>query len=195
MLAFLLEILKNLKAGIVMNHSKIKNLVGTGLCIALGLLLPQLFHVIGAGPVFLPMHIPVLICGLCFGWQYGLVSGVITPLLCSVLMGMPPIFPVGLSMMFELGAYGALSGLLYRKFNVNIYVALIGSMLAGRIVSGLASTLFYGMAGKEYGVQLFLTGAFVTSIPGIILQIIIVPLLVIALEKSRVVLQPVKLSA
>ncbi|WP_324251100.1 hypothetical protein [Acetobacterium wieringae] len=98
-------------------------------------------------------------------------------------------------MMFELAAYGALTGLLYRKFNLNIYIALIGSMLAGRIVSGLASTLFYGMAGKEYGLQLFLTGAFVTSIPGIILQIIIIPLLVIALEKGRVVTQPIKLSA
>ncbi|VUZ25830.1 Uncharacterised protein [Acetobacterium wieringae] len=105
------------------------------------------------------------------------------------------IFPVGLTMMFELAAYGALTGLLYRKFNLNIYIALIGSMLAGRIVSGLASTLFYGMAGKEYGLQLFLTGAFVTSIPGIILQIIIIPLLVIALEKGRVVTQPIKLSA
>jgi thiamine transporter ThiT len=178
-----------------MNHLKIKNLVGTALCMALGLLLPQLFHVIGAGPVFLPMHIPVLLCGFCFGWQYGLVCGVITPLLSSILTGMPPIFPVGLSMMFELGAYGALSGLLYRKFNLNIYIALIGSMLAGRIVSGLASTLFYGMAGKAYGVQIFLAGAFVTSIPGIILQIVIVPLLVIALEKSRVVLQPIKLNA
>lgn len=178
-----------------MNHSKTKNLVGTGLCMALGLLLPQLFHVIGAGTVFLPMHIPVLLCGLCSGWQYGLICGVITPLLSSILTGMPPIFPVGLTMMFELAAYGALTGLLYRKFNLNIYIALIGSMLAGRIVSGLASTLFYGMAGKEYGLQLFLTGAFVTSIPGIILQIIIVPLLVIALEKGRVVTQPIKLSA
>jgi len=177
-----------------MNHSQIKNLVGTGLCMALGLLLPQLFHAVGAGPVFLPMHIPVLLCGLCFGWQYGLVCGVITPLMSSVLTGMPPIFPVGLSMMLELGAYGAFAGLFYRKLNLNIYVSLIISMLVGRVVSGIAHTVFYGIAGKEFGFQLFLTGAFVTAIPGIIVQILVVPVLVIALEKGRVVAQPVKIS-
>lgn len=177
-----------------MNHSHIKNLVGTGLCMAMGLLLPQLFHAIGAGPVFLPMHIPVILCGLCFGWQYGLICGVVTPLMSSVLTGMPPIFPVGLTMMFELAAYGALAGLLYRKINLNVYVALIVSMLGGRVVSGIASTIFYGIAGKEYGFQLFLVGALVTALPGIILQIVIIPLMVIALEKSRVVVQPVRLS-
>jgi len=176
-----------------MNHSKIKNLVGTGLCIALGLVFPQLFHVIGAGTVFLPMHIPVILCGLCFGWEFGLVCGIITPLLSSILTGMPPIFPTCAAMMFELGAYGALAGLLYRKLNLNLYLALIVSMLGGRVVSGVASTIFYGIAGKDYGFQIFLTGAFVSAFPGIILQLVVLPLLVIALEKARVIEKPIKL--
>lgn len=175
-----------------MKNSKTKNLVGAGLCIAIGLILPQLFHMVGAGPVFLPMHIPVLLCGLCFGWQYGLAVGVVTPLLSSLFTGMPPIFPTAVAMMFELGAYGALTGLIYRYLRQNIYIALIGGMLGGRVVSGFASALFYGLAGKEYGLQLFLTGAFVTAIPGIILQIIVVPLLVFALEKSGVIERPGK---
>lgn len=178
-----------------MDHSKTKNLVGAALCLALGLLLPQFFHLIGAGSVFLPMHIPVILCGICFGWQYGLVCGVITPLLSSILTGMPPIFPVGASMMFELAAYGALSGLLYRRINLNVYVALIAAMLGGRLVSGIMSAVFYGMAGKAYGFQLFLTGAFVTAIPGIILQLVAIPVLVMALEKARVIEKPVKLNA
>ncbi|MBS6340005.1 MAG: ECF transporter S component [Eubacterium limosum] len=173
-----------------MNHSQTKNLVGTALCIALGLILPQVFHLIGAGPVFLPMHIPVLLCGLCFGWPFGLICGVVTPLLSSVMTGMPPLFPTGTAMVFELAAYGALSGLLYRKFRQNIYLSLIAAMFGGRVVSGLASAIFYGVAGKAYGLQIFLTGAFVTGLPGIILQILIVPVLVIVLEKSRVISSP-----
>lgn len=173
-----------------MNHSQTKNLVGTALCIALGLILLQVFHLIGAGPVFLPMHIPVLLCGLCFGWPLGLVCGAVTPLLSSVMTGMPPLFPTGTAMVFELSAYGALSGLMYRNLRQNIYISLIAAMVGGRVVSGLASAVFYGVAGKAYGFQIFLTGAFVTGLPGIILQILIVPLLVIGLEKAMVISKP-----
>lgn len=177
-----------------MNHSQTKNLVGTALCIAFGLILPQVFHLIGAGPVFLPMHIPVLLCGLCFGWPFGLICGALTPLLSSVLTGMPPLYPTGAAMVFELAAYGVLSGLLYRRFQQNIYLSLVAAMLGGRVVSGLASALFYGMAGKEYGFQIFLTGAFITGLPGIILQILVVPILVIALEKGKVITKPTVLN-
>ncbi len=173
-----------------MNHSQTKNLVGTALCIALGLILPQVFHLIGAGPVFLPMHIPVLLCGLCFGWPFGLICGAVTPLLSSVMTGMPPLFPTGAAMVFELAAYGALSGILYRKLRQNIYISLIAAMVGGRAVSGLASAVFYGVAGKDYGFQIFLTGAFVTGLPGIILQLLIIPLLVIGLEKATVISKP-----
>ncbi|MDK2961759.1 MAG: hypothetical protein PWP20_885 [Eubacteriaceae bacterium] len=169
-----------------------KSLIGTGLCMAMGLLLPQLFHAIGAGSVFLPMHIPVLICGLCFGWEYGLACGVVTPLLSSVITGMPPIFPTAIAMMFELAAYGALTGFIYRKLNLNLYLSLIISMLGGRVVSGIASMILYGVAGSEYGLQIFLTGAFVTALPGIILQIVVVPVLVMALEKAKVIEKPVR---
>lgn len=172
-----------------------KNLVGAGLCIALGLILPQLFHAIGAGSVFLPMHIPVLLCGLCFGWQYGLAVGMLTPLLSSLLTGMPPIFPTGVGMIFELGAYGAMAGLFYRKLNLNLYLSLIGAMLAGRVVSGIASTILYNVAGKEFGFQIFLTGTFVMALPGIILQLLVVPLLVMAMEKGKVIKHPVHLEA
>ena len=167
-----------------------KSLVGTGLCIALGVILPQIFHMIGAGTVFLPMHIPVLLCGLCFGPLAGLICGAVTPLLSSVLTGMPPIFPVGVSMVFELAAYGAFSGFLYRRLKLNLYLSLIASMLGGRVVSGIASAVFYGIAGKAYGLQIFLTASFVTGFPGIVLQIVFVPLLVYALEKGRVILRP-----
>ena len=96
-----------------MKNQKTKTLVLAALFLALGVVFPQLFHAIGAGPVFLPMHIPVLLCGLICGWQYGGICGLIVPLLSSLLAGMPPLWPTCPSMMLELCAYGLLTGLLH----------------------------------------------------------------------------------
>lgn len=180
---------RNFMAGSVKNMKKTTtvSMTGTALCMALGLVLPVLFHMVGAGPTFLPMHIPVLLCGLLFGWQCGAVCGAAVPLLSSLLTGMPPLFPVGAAMVFELCAYGVLTGVLYRKLRWNIYLALICSMLGGRAVSGIANAAFLGMAGRPYGVSAFLSSSFVTSLPGIVIQIVAVPLIVVALEKARVV--------
>lgn len=167
------------------------NITGTALCIALGLVLPVFFHMFGAGPTFLPMHIPVLLCGFVFGWQYGAICGFIVPLLSSVLTGMPPIFPIAPAMMLELCTYGALTGFLYQKlrFNVygNVYISLICAMIGGRIVSGAANAIFMGLANKPYGFAIFISGAFVKAIPGIIIQIVLIPILVLVLQKAKLI--------
>lgn len=163
------------------------SITGTALCIALGLVLPLFFHLFGAGSTFLPMHIPVLLCGFVFGWPFGAVCGFIVPLLSSVLTGMPPIFPTAPAMMLELCAYGALTGLFYQKFRMNVYVSLVLAMIGGRIVSGIANALFLGIAGKPYGLAVFLSGSFVKAVPGILIQIVIIPVLVLALEKARLI--------
>lgn len=173
-----------------MTKSKTRNLILAALCLALGLVLPSAFHFIGAGPVFLPMHIPVILCGMLCGWQYGAACGFITPLLSSILTGMPPIFPTAPAMMLELCAYGCLSGLLYRRVKLNIYAALPLAMLGGRVVSGLANALFMGVANKPYGLSAFLSGAFVTAAPGILLQLIIIPLLVVSVQRAGLVNRP-----
>lgn len=173
-----------------MKKGNLKNSVSTALCIALGILLPVFFHAVGLGSAFLPMHIPVLLCGFLCGWPYGAVCGLLTPLLSSLLTGMPPIFPVAAAMMPELCAYGLLSGLLYRKHN--LYFALLGAMLGGRIVSGLANLLFLGMAGKPYSFSIFLSSNFVQALPGIIVQIVLIPLLVLALQKAKLTSHPLK---
>jgi len=158
----------------------------TALFIATGLLLPSFFHFIGAGTVFLPMHLPVLVCGLVCGWQWGLLAGATLPLLSSMVTGMPPLYPIAVSMTFELAAYGFLTGLLLPRCagrRGGIYLALIVSMLGGRLVSGVAQTVFFGLAGMPYGWRIFVTGAFITSLPGIALQLVIVPPLALALQK------------
>lgn len=170
-----------------------KNLVITAFCLALCVVLPTAFHAIGAGPAFLPMHIPVLLCGLLCGWQYGAVCGLIGPLLSSLLTGMPPLFPTLPAMMLELCAYGVLSGLFYRKLGGSLYLALIGAMLGGRVVSGMANAVFLGIAGRPYGFSAFLTAAFATALPGILIQLAAVPLLVAALQKAGLAHNPRRL--
>ncbi|MHB1484746.1 MAG: ECF transporter S component [Saccharofermentanales bacterium] len=167
-----------------------KKLVLSGLFIALGLILPIFTHAVGLGNNVLPMHIPVLICGFVCGWPYGLVVGLITPLLSSLMTGMPPLFPVALAMALELGAYGAMAGLLYKTFpkkNVFIYVSLVISMIFGRIIWGTAMLAFLGLSGKAFTWAAFTGGAFVSSLPGIIIQIILIPILIIALKKAKLI--------
>ena len=172
-------------------NQKTKDLVSAALCVALGLIVPQVFHLIpfvGAVPnlggVFLPMHIPVLLCGFLCGWRYGAACGAIVPLLSSVVTGMPVLWPQGVTMVFELAAYGLFTGLLYRTMKRNVYLSLVAAMIIGRVVSGVAKAVFFGMASTPFGMAAFISGAFTTAIPGIILQLVLIPVLVMALEKA-----------
>lgn len=171
-----------------MQNTKIKNMVLTGLCVGIGLLLPQLLHSVPyAGQIFLPMHIPVLLCGLLCGATWGLAAGLLTPLLSSLLFSMPPMAYLP-GMLLELAVYGLIAGLLYRKIRLNLFLALLLSMLAGRIAYGLLNTaLFLGGSIGDYSFTIFFSAMFVTALPGIVIQIVLLPALVFGLEKTGVV--------
>lgn len=152
-----------------------KDLTFTGALIAIGVLLPSVFHAFNlGGAVFLPMQIPVIICGFLVGRRYGLICGLVVPLLSSVTTGMPPLFPVALTMSIELGAYGYVAGLLVKK--VNLYVALISAQIIGRMVGALGSFILLGIAGKPFALSAYMASTFITALPGIILQIILIPI-------------------
>ena len=158
-------------------------IVLSGLLLAISVILPYFFHLFGmAGPIFLPMHIPVLVGGLLLGPVYGVAIGLLAPMLNSILTGMPPLFPVAVAMSFELATYGFLTGYLYNRVTKNIYAALIPSMLVGRAVSGIANYLILAGMGRTYTLTMFLTAAFVTSIWGIVIQIAFIPILVRSLR-------------
>ena len=161
------------------SDKKTSRLVLGAVFLALGLVMPFLTAQIPEiGSRLLPMHIPVLICGFVCGWQYGLVVGFITPLLRSVTIGMPPIFPTATAMAFELAAYGCVCGILYEKLpkkNSSIYTALIAAMVIGRIVWGIVNVPIFGIAGKAYSWQIFVGGALLNAVPGIILQLVLIP--------------------
>jgi len=172
--------------------TKIKKLVYAALCIALGVVLPIAFHSIpNAGSIFLPMHIPVLLCGLICGWEYGLICGAVTPILSSLITGMPPMAYVP-SMTIELAVYGYVAGLLIniiktKNTSVNIYISLIFAMFAGRLAGGIVKAFIF--SSGSYSMQIWITSSFITALPGIIIQLILIPILVIALKKAKLVEQ------
>lgn len=172
-----------------MNQKQTRNMVIAALCVALALLLPFLTGQIPQiGSMLSPMHIPVLLCGLICGWPWGLLVGLVSPILRSFLFGMPPLMPMALAMALEMAAYGAAAGLIYKalgKKPLNIYIALIAAMLIGRAVFGLAMFALLGLSGGSYTLQAFLAGAFIKAWPGIILHILIIPPIVMAVEKIK----------
>lgn len=165
-----------------------KNLVFSAVCLALCMLLPLLTGQLQQlGNALCPMHIPVLICGFIAGPWYAAAVGAIAPLLRFLIFGMPPIFPIGIAMCFELAAYGVVSGFLYKllpKKTLNIYASLIAAMLAGRVVWGIARAVLSGASGSPFTWQAFLAGGFINAVPGIILHILLIPVIVMALERA-----------
>ena len=171
------------------NKNSIKNMTFAAVCIALCVVLPIAFHSIpDAGSVFLPMHIPVLICGMICGWPYGLICGLMGPLLSSALTGMPPIAILP-AMMLECGTYGMVSGIMLKLVHTkstygDLYIALVAAMLAGRVFSGIAKALIFmpGMAMSAW-----ITASFVTALPGILIQLVFLPVVVSTLMKAKLI--------
>lgn len=172
-----------------MKMSNVKRSILTAVCIALCVVLPQAFHAIpNAGSVYLPMHIPVLLCGLLCGGPYGLLCGLAGPALSHLFTGMPPVGMLP-AMLIECGIYGLVSGMMMKiktgKLYADLYLSLVAAMLAGRVVSGIAKALIF--SAGEYSMALWVTGSFVTSLPGIIIQLALIPTIVFALMKARLI--------
>lgn len=167
----------------------LKNLVLSAIFLALAMLLPFLTGQIPEiGNMLLPMHLPVLLCGFACGGGFGFVLGFTAPLFRSLLFGMPKMFPMAVGMAIEMAVYGLFAGIFYRllpKKPIFIYVSLVFSMLLGRLAWGLASFLLYGILGTPFSVQMFLAGAFFKAVPGILLQLLLVPPIVLAINRKK----------
>lgn len=159
------------------------------LCLAIALILPTI-----TGPainkIWCPMHIAIFLCAYITNKRWGAIVGLTAPLLRGILFGMPPLFPTGIAMAFELATYGFICGLLNEKLpkkDSNIYVSLIVAMICGRIVWGLVSWLLYTIVGNPFTWKVFVSGALLTAWPGIILQIVVIPILIMALRKAKLI--------
>ena len=171
--------------------SKMKKICICAICIALCYVLPLAFHGVGLGSILSPMHIPVLLCGLVCGGGYGLLCGLLGPVLSSLLSGMPPMVML-VRMIPELCVYGLAGGLSMKwlrlgHLSADVYVSLAIAMVAGRIAGGIATAIFNAATSGVYSIALWATGYFAEALPGIAAHLILVPLLVFTLEKARVI--------
>lgn len=171
----------------------------TAVCISLCVVLPLALHFIPAvgsfnlGVVLSPMHLPVLLCGLICGWSYGLACGIIGPFLSSLITSMPGWAKLP-TMMVELALYGLISGALIELIRtgrqiLDLYISLILAMLTGRIFTGIIRAFIFAPRSEEgvYTIQAWATGYFVSAFPGIIMQLILIPILYVGLQRAKLV--------
>lgn len=177
---------------------RLRKTILSSLFLAMAIVLPFLTGQIPTiGRALLPMHIPVLLCGLICGWQYGLTVGFIAPILRGLLFGMPPLMPVGISMAFELAVYGMVAGMIFaimkkKTYNLlSIYMSLILAMLAGRFMWGSVRFVLSQSFGIPFSWEVFVTGAFTAAIPGMVLQLLLIPTLLMALKNEILRLEEV----
>lgn len=172
------------------NHNNLLKMVLAALFLALAYVMPFLTGQIPeVGARLCPLHIPVLLCGFICGWPWGMAVGFVAPLLRSLTLGMPPLFPTAVCMTFELAAYGLVAGLMHRylpRKKPYIYCSLLIAMIVGRLVWGAAMLVCMGINGASFTFAAFIAGAFTNAIPGIIVQIILIPVLVMILDDPRV---------
>ena len=173
------------------NRNAVLKLVFAAMFLALSLVLPFLTGQIPEiGSMLCPMHIPVLLCGFICGGPWGLIVGFIAPVLRSLIFGMPTLFPKAVCMAFELAAYGAVAGIMHKilpKKKVSIYGSLLIAMIIGRIVWGCAMYICMGINGGAFTFSAFIAGAFTNAVPGIIVQIVLIPVLVMVLENPKII--------
>lgn len=172
--------------------NKVKKLAVTAMLFAVGMVLPFFIGQIPAiGKMLLPMHIPVLLCGFIVGWQYGALIGFLLPIVRGLVFGMPPLYPNAIAMAFEMAAYGFVSGYLYShakwQCTKMLYISLVTAMLAGRLVWAFAEVILLGIGGNTFTWKMFAAGAFLNAIPGIIVQLVFIPLIMVALRRAKVV--------
>ena len=171
-----------------MKLTYVKKLVFTAVCSALCLVLPMAFHTIpNAGSIFLPMHIPVLLCGLICGWPFGFVCGLLGPFISS-FTGMPPaaVLP---SMMVECACYGCITGLMMRfvrtgKQLPDLYISMVTAMVVGRVIAGFAKSLVFAPGTAPFA---WVATSLVTGIPGIAIQLVLMPAVIVALTRARLI--------
>lgn len=171
--------------------SPTKKICTASICVALCYVLPLILHSVGAGQAFSPMHFPVLICGIICGPLFGALCGIIGPIISSILSGMPQA-PQLITMIPELVAYGIISGIIFKFVRTgstyaNLYISLIPAMLIGRIIGGITKVFVYLSNAEAYSISLWVSSYIVKTLPGIVAQLIIIPILIFALIKSNII--------
>lgn len=173
-----------------MKNQRTLKMILAALFLALAYVMPFLTGQIPeVGSMLCPMHLPVLLCGFICGPIWGLIVGLVAPLLRSLILGAPTLFPKAVCMALELAAYGAITGVMHKllpRKKPYIYCSLLSAMIAGRVIWGLAMFIFLGISGGSFTLSAFVAGAITNAVPGIIIQIVLVPILVMLLDNPKI---------
>lgn len=172
-----------------MKKQNLQKIVLSAMLLAVGMVLPFLtMQIKEIGDSLLPMHIPVMLCGIMCGYGYGATIGLLLPFLRSVCFGMPPLYPNAVWMAAELLTYGLVIGFIYKKLPKNLtclYLSLILSQISGRIIWALTKVVLLGMDGKSFTFAMFITSGFIDALPGIFLQLILIPTIIVLLKHTK----------
>jgi thiamine transporter ThiT len=172
-----------------MTNKYVKNLILSAMFLALGFVLPMMTGQIPViGKILLPMHIPVFLCGLICDWKHGLAIGGMLSILRSLLFSVPVMYPTAIAVAFEMAVYGSVTGILYSRAKEQtvrtLYRSLLISMLLGRVVRCAAEIALLGFAGNAFVWKTFVTGVLLNAIPGVILQLVLIPAVMLALKRT-----------
>lgn len=175
-----------------MIESSLKKLIFSAFFLAMGFILPMLIGQIPTiGKALLPMHIPIFLCGMICDCKYGALIGFILPILRSLLFSVPVMYPTAIAVAFEMACYGLTVGLIYgfskKKSIFSIYVSMIIAMILGRIVRCFAEILLLNLQGNSFIWKTFATGVILNSLPGILLQLIVIPIVMLTLKHYKII--------
>ncbi len=149
--------------------------------IVLALVFPMLFHLVHLGSTFLPMFFPIALAGFLIAPPVAALVGFLAPLLSAFLTGMPPLYPPIAPLMAAEGfVLAATISMTRRKMGWGIYPSLITGILLQRLVMAVGVFLIaplFRLPG-----EVFTAGMLISGIPGIILQLVAIPAIVLALE-------------
>ena len=154
------------------------------LFLALCVIVPVIFHFIGAGAMFLPMFLPILLAGFLIEFPFAILVGLLGPWISALITGMPPLFPTALIMSVEGLTTVAIVSYLYHKKNLSFWICLISGIIMERVslvIMGFTFAPLLGLPG-----ELFSLFKLTESLPGLLLQLILIPIILKMLWKFQI---------
>lgn len=155
------------------------------LFIALCVIVPFLFHLVGLGMIFLPMFLPILLAGFLIDFRFAWLVGSLGPLTSSLATGMPPFFPTAISMAAEGMVAAGVASFLFHTPKKSLWLALPVAIVAERITRVIMILLIFpifGLPAKEWSIV-----ELITTLPGVVLQLILIPLVLFMFWRFKII--------
>jgi hypothetical protein len=166
-----------------MDRSELRQIPLAALFAALGVVLPPIFHVFGLGSTFLPMFLPVMLGSMLLSWKFALVLAIFAPLTSWLLTGMPPLVPPILPLMLaELVLLALICSVLHVHLQRSVWFTLLIAIIADRLL--LFFMVTFAASWLSLDPAVFSIALVVSGLPGIVLQLLVIPLALKLLQQK-----------